>query len=256
MKITLRAFVSLGILTAAAVCAQAQGRAGGGRGAQTPQAGAPVDLTGYWVSIVTEDWRWRMMTPGKGDYPSIPLSPEGRKVADAWDPAKDEQSGDQCKSYGPGNFVRVPGRLHITWQDANVLKLELDNGQQTRSVRFGRTPFRPAGAATLQGDAWAQWLQAGGRGATGPEGEGGTLKVVTTNFKPHYMQKNGVPISLEATVTEHFDLLKPEPNGDQWLVVTQLIEDPIYLARPFQRSTHYRKERDGSKWAPEPCSAR
>jgi len=256
---TFRVFVPLGIcfgiLAATAVCAQAQGR-GGGRGGQTPQAAAPVDLTGYWVSIVTEDWRWRMVTPAKGDYPSVPLSAEGRKVADAWDPIKDEQAGDLCKSYGAGNFMRVPGRLHITWQDANVLKVELDNGQQTRLIRFGRTPQRPAGAPSLQGDSWAQWLRAGGRGAEGAEAEGGTLKVITTNLKPGYIQKNGVPISNEATVTEHYDLLKPEPNGDQWLIVTILIDDPIYLARPFQRSTHFRKERDGSKWMPEPCTAR
>ena len=32
-----------------------------------PRAGAPIDLTGYWVSIVTADWRWRMVTPAKGD---------------------------------------------------------------------------------------------------------------------------------------------------------------------------------------------
>ena len=152
--------------------------------------------------------------------------------------------------------MRVPGRLHITWQDPNVLKVELDNGQQTRLIRFGRTPFQLNGPATLQGESWAQWLRPGGRGAEGAEAEGGTLKVVTSHFKPGYLQKNGVPISNEATVTEHYDLLKPEPNGDQWLIVTILVDDPIYLARPFQRSTHFRRERDGSKWAPEPCAAR
>src|SRR6516164_1815309 len=61
----------------------------------TAKAGAPVDLTGYWVSLVTEDWRYRMVTPPKGDYPSIPLNAEGRRVADAWDPAKDEAAGLQ-----------------------------------------------------------------------------------------------------------------------------------------------------------------
>ncbi|MBV9746178.1 MAG: hypothetical protein JO099_20655, partial [Acidobacteriia bacterium] len=28
-----------------------------------PKAAAPVDFTGYWVSVVSEDWRWRMVTP-------------------------------------------------------------------------------------------------------------------------------------------------------------------------------------------------
>src|ERR1051326_7764061 len=73
----------------------------GGRGGPppTPQAAAPFDITGYWVSIVTEDWRWRMF-PNKGDYAGVPLNDEGRKLADAWDPAKDEAAGEQCKAYG------------------------------------------------------------------------------------------------------------------------------------------------------------
>src|SRR4051812_25040498 len=48
-----------------------------------PRAAAPIDLTGYWVSIVTQDWRWRMVTPAKGDYQGIQLTPAGSKIADA-----------------------------------------------------------------------------------------------------------------------------------------------------------------------------
>src|SRR5215472_11309032 len=92
--------------------------------AVTPKAMAPVDLTGYWVSVVTEDWLYRMVTPKKGDYTSVPLNAEGRKTADAWDPAKDEASGDQCKAYGAPALMRIPGRLHITWQDDSTLKVE------------------------------------------------------------------------------------------------------------------------------------
>jgi hypothetical protein len=55
----------------------------------TPQAAAPIDVTGYWVSIVNEDWRWRMVTPPKGDVASVPLNAEGTKVANAWDPSSD-----------------------------------------------------------------------------------------------------------------------------------------------------------------------
>src|SRR5712691_1190304 len=101
------------------------------------QAAAPVDLTGYWVALVTEDWRWRMMTPEKGDFPSIPLNPAGRDLGMAWDPAKDEANGDQCKSYGAGNVMRLPARFHITWADPNTLKVEVDNGNQTRLFHFG-----------------------------------------------------------------------------------------------------------------------
>ena len=62
----------------------------------TPQAAAPIDLTGYWVSVVTEDWRWRMVTPPKGDFASVPLNAEGTKVGNSWDPATD----GSCLAYG------------------------------------------------------------------------------------------------------------------------------------------------------------
>jgi hypothetical protein len=85
-----------------------------------PRAAAPVDLTGYWVSLVTEDWRSRMTVSPKGGAESVPLNPEGRKAAMAWDPEKDQASGEQCRGYGVGGIVRRPGRIHITWQDDNV----------------------------------------------------------------------------------------------------------------------------------------
>src|SRR5215469_14788713 len=84
----------------------------GGRGAppRPPKDGA-FDMTGYWVSIVSEDWRFRMFTPAKGDFPGFPLNPEGTKIANAWDPVKDEAAGLQCKSYGAAGIMRVPGRF-------------------------------------------------------------------------------------------------------------------------------------------------
>ena len=82
------------------------GQGGGAPAPLTPRANAPEDITGYWVSLVTEDWRFRMVTPAKGDYASVPINPAGRKIADAWDPAKDEAAGDQCKSYGAAAIMR------------------------------------------------------------------------------------------------------------------------------------------------------
>lgn len=213
------------------------------------KANAPMDPTGYWVSIVTEDWRYRMMTPAKGDYPSIPLNPEGRKVAEAWDPAKDEAAGNQCKGYGAGAIMRMPGRLHITWQDDKTLKVEMDNGTQTRLFHFG--DFVHSAEPTWQGDSQARWEFAGGRAAS----KAGDLEVITTHMKPGYLQKNGVPYSANAVVTEHFDLTK-EDDGTSWLIVTTLVEDPQYLQRRFQRSTHFRKQADAAGWDPTPCVAR
>jgi hypothetical protein len=244
-------------LSVAPVFVYAQGRGGqGGQAPATAQAAAPVDLTGYWVSVVTEDWRYRMVTPVKGDYPSIPLNPEGRKVADSWDPARDEAAGNQCKSYGAGNVMRVPERLRITWDNDNTLKVDTDAGQQTRLFRFGRAQAA-GGEAAWQGDSAAQWEFAGG--GRGRRGQGaataGNLKVVTTHMKPGYLQKNGVPYSGNAVVAEYFSRTM-EGNGDSWLIVTTVVEDPQYLTARFVRSTHFKKLADSSGWNPTPCAAR
>ena len=195
------------------------------------------------------------MTPAKGDYPSIPLNAEGRRVADRWDPAKDEAAGDTCKAYGAAAIMRMPGRIHITWQDDLTVKVETDTGAQTRLFHFGR-PQPPAGPPTWQGFSVAEWEYAGGGRRGRAAVQGGDLKVVTTHLRPGYLQKNGVPYSGDAVVTEHFDALNKEPNGDQWLIVTTLVEDPQYLNQPFQRSTHFKRQADETGWDPSPCTAR
>jgi hypothetical protein len=227
-----------------------------GRAAQTspPTARvmAPIDLTGYWVAIISEDWRWRMITPAKGDFPSIPLNREGQRVAEAWDPAKDEASGEQCRAYGAPGLMRGPTRLHITWLDDNTLKLDTDYGTQTRLLRFAPTPA--TGARTWQGVSSAQWVMpAGGRGRG--TAKFGSMKSVTTQLRPGYLRKNGVPYSGSAVFTEHWDVHTP-PNGDKLLVVTNIVEDPVYLQTPWITAIHFKKESDGARWDPTPCDAR
>jgi hypothetical protein len=247
------------------VFAQGRGAAPAGRAGGPPSArgNAPFDPTGYWVAIISEDWRWRMVTPAKGDVVSIPLSAEGLRVAEAWDPAKDEAAGEQCRAYGAPGLMRGPTRLHITWQDDNTLKIESDYGQQTRLLRFagageaGRVggASGASGAKTWQGVTTAQWMMAagGGRGRGGPRH--GSIKSVTTQMRPGYLRKNGVPYSDRAVLTEYWDL-HTETNGDQYLVDTNVVDDPVYLQTPWITSLHFKKEKDGSKWDPSACDAR
>jgi len=239
-----------GMVALAGAAPSAQGR-GRGQVPSTPKAAAPFDLTGYWTAVVTRDWRFRMVMPPKGDYAGVPLNPAARKVADAWDPARDEAAGEQCRSYGAANIMRVPGRLHITWQDDQTLKIETDAGMQARLFSFS-TP-RPAAAAGWQGTSAAQWEVLPGFRGQAPLT--GSLKVVTTRLKPGYLRKNGVPYSAQTTMTEYFDRIT-QPNGDTHLIVTTTIEDPEYLTQPYLYSTHFKRQADARGWAPRPCTAR
>jgi hypothetical protein len=245
------------IIIAAPLQAGPQQRGGGA--APAPRAIAPIDLTGYWVSVINEDWRFRMVVPPPGDYQGVPMTAAAYKLADAWDPAKDEAAGDQCKAYGAPALLRQPEHLHFTWQDDRTLRLDTDTGTQTRLFHFGDWKA-PGGPPTLQGDSVTAWEFPRSRGSAEadanvpPQGKG-TLKATTSHLKAGYLRKNGVPYSENAALTEYFDMLK-ERNGDVMLVVTIVVNDPLYLREPFIITSHFKKQADESGWKPTPCSAR
>ena len=255
MRRTLFAIVVTGAL-ASSIFAQAPAPVA----QKSAKASALEDLTGNWVSIVSEDYRWRMVTPLKGDTASVPLNAEGRKISNAWDPAKDEAAGLQCKSYGAPAIMRVPGRLRISWVDDNTLKIETDAGTQTRIFHFSGQPSLNA-APSWQGYSSAQWEPGPGRGARGGLGvtvegnETRSLQVSTTQLRAGYLRKNGVPYSDKTTVQEFYDAFK-EPDGEEWFTATTIVTDPVYLATPFVTTTDFRKESDGSKFSPSACTAR
>jgi hypothetical protein len=256
------------------------------------QKAALIDLTGNWVSVTGQDWRYRMITPAKGDYRGVPLNPAGRKIADEFDPAK--YGGDKyqtsaiidCRAYGGASLLRMPTRLRINWADANTLKIESDWGEQTRLLNFvpnrpfadGYQPLvmqaQPAAAGkapSLQGYSVAFWEQpyrytasafdrgtrgGGGLGAltAAAQQPGGNLAVVTTALTPGWLRRNGVPYSARTTVTERFQTFT-DPTGAQWFNVTIEVYDPDYLATPFITTGDFMKEPDGAKWAPHSCKA-
>lgn len=207
---------------------------------------APIDVTGQWVAIISEDWRWRMVTPARGDFPSIPLNLDAQLLAEAWDPAADEAAGEECKAYGAPGLMRGPTRLRISWQDDETLRLDTDYGMQTRLFHFSATSND--GADTWQGVSTAEWIMAGRSGY-------GSMKSVTTQLRPGYLRKNGVPYSSGTVFTEYWDL-HVEDNGDRYLVVTNKVDDPVYLQEPWLTAIHFKKEDDESKWDPTPCDAR
>jgi hypothetical protein len=232
-----------------------------GRGAApvqggTAKAAAPIDLTGNWVSIVSEDWLQRMLMPPRGDYAGVPLTLQGRTVANQWEPAS--MATDGCKAFGAPALMRIPGRLQISWESDTTLKIDTDAGLQTRRLHFD-TPKTPVADRTWQGYSQAEWealIQRGGQGGglvPPPPRAGGALKVTTTKLRAGYLRKNGVPYSEDAVLTEYFDRLTED--GVEWLIVETIVSDPKYLTQDFVTSTHFRREPDASKWMPAPCEA-
>lgn len=251
------------LLLLCATCALAQDQSTKDASAK---ARAPIDLTGYWVSIVTSDWRWRMVTPARGDYSSIPITPSAKKIADAWDPAKDEAAGEQCKSYGAPALMRIPGRVRLSWADDNTIKVETDAGTQTRLFHFAEFKA-PSAAPAYQGESRAEWVVPRNRTGVGsfaapvaPPAGVGTLKVVTTNLRPGYLRKNGVPYSAQTRLTEYWDMNQhpgsENKSDEQWLTITTLVDDPLYSQEQWMVALHFKKEADGAKWDPSACSAR
>jgi hypothetical protein len=249
------------LVLAMPMLALAQGQPPAGAAPRTARQAAPVDLTGYWVSVVSEDWRWRMVTPVRGDFQSIPLNAEGRRVGLAWDPDADVGAGLECKSYGAPALMRIPGRVHITWADEQTLKIETDAGKQTRLLHFVGAP---PPERSWQGYSVANWERPprgqlppdGLRVFSGNIGNGGrSLEVSTTNLRAGYLRKNGPPYSADAKLQEFFDYHK-EPNGDEWFTVTTIVTDPAYLVSPFVTSTDFKKQPNGAGWDPTPCTAK
>jgi hypothetical protein len=257
-KISLRSLCALAFLSLAPLAiAQNRPAAPPPGPPPTPKAAAVVDLTGTWVSVINDEWRWRMVTPAKGDVSFVPVNAEARRVTNAWDPAKDDADGNACRAFGAAGIMHLPTRLKISWADDNTLELDTDAGTQTRLFHFGASKSTDASEPTWQGESIASWeKQAQGTGfgfpPHGPQApNAGSLKVLTTHMKPGYLRKNGVPYSASATLTEFFDRI--ELDGTPYIIVTGIVEDPTYLTARFITTEQFKQEPDASKWNPSPC---
>lgn len=231
---------------------------------QSPQEVAPSEMAGYWVSVVNEDWRWRMVTPAKGDYAGIPLNQSGLSAADQWSPEIDIPVGEECRAFGAPGIMRVPGRIHMDWIDGRTLQIRTDAGMQTRLLIFGGQP-EPNHSSSWQGYSSAKWEDPPGGEVEVPrfsfgvtfrgEAARSSLEVSTTHLRPGYLRWNGVPYSDKTILTEYFDIMT-QPTGTTWLVVTTIVEDPVYLRVPYVTTTHFRKQEDDSGWNPTPCTTK
>ena len=249
------------LLIPGALLAQGGGRGAGGGGQrggpggppQSAKAAAPVDLTGYWVSIVTEDWIERMS-------PDSPPSGTGgaRGLGSGRGQAAPPPNGEQCRAYAAGGSLRVPTRLDITWADDNTLKIQMDAGNQTRLLHFSPTTPAPT-EKSLQGYSVATWetgaaARGGGRGGPGGPGAApaaprwGSLNVATTNMASGYLLSSRAAYSDNATLTEYFSR-HSDFGVDYFTVTAQIVDGPVTRVT----SSTFKKEPNGSKFSPGPC---
>lgn len=272
---TRKAIVTLAAAALSMAIAPLWAQQGGGRrDAKDAQAAAPFDPSGYWVSIVTQDWAFRMAVPQRGQYSDVPLTPQAKQFADAWQAGPDEAAGKQCEAYGAPAIMQIPERLHINWQDHNTLEVQSDAGMQTRLLHFQAAADAAAAPPSWQGYTTAQWMlyraaaQRTPQQAIPPAGAAasgaapavmparfGWLQAVTTHLRAGLLRKNGVPYSAQTRMTENWQL---NDSGDEyggvWLTVTTILRDPQYLAGPYVQNALFNREADGAKWAAAPCS--
>ena len=221
--------------------------------AMSAREAAQFDITGQWVSVINEDWRWRMITPPVGDTSSLPMNARGRAEAAMWDLDRDRAEGRLCLAFGAPGIMRQPTRIRIEWEDDNTLAMEFDAGRQTRLLQFGGVTA--PGSHSLQGYSAASWYKQRvsrgvlGGGAGGP----GSLHVVTTHLAPGYLRPNGVPYSDQAVMREYFNTFTLPGEAGSWLIVTTVIEDPVYLTQEMITSSQFKKERRGGNWNPRDC---
>lgn len=222
---------------------------------RTAREKALIDISGQWVSVVNEDWRWRMITAPVGDTASVPINAEGRALAAQWDLDQDIAEGNLCRAFGAPGLIRQPTRIRVSWENDETLKFEFDAGKQTRLLHFDAQET-PDGAHTLQGYSTAAWYrQRVSRGVMGGgDGSGGgSLHVQTSKLAPGYLRPNGVPYSDQAKMKEFFHTFTLPGDGDSWLIVTTIIEDPTYLTQEMVVSSQFKKESRKAGWNPRDC---
>ncbi len=280
-----------GLTVSSLTYAQDQGQ-GGGVGLAARES-APIDLTGYWTAVITEDWAQRMLTPARGDFGggppgavrtpgrapigtgadptdegNIPYEAAGAQAALAWNPA----DADTCMAYGAPGIMRQPTRFRIAWKDDDTLQLETDLGVQTRLFHFADPP-RPGRMNYIGG----RFVPPRATAPTGPPNglepspQGHSIASWTSMGGSNAVVERGGYLKVETTnLTPGYywrngmpytgDAVLTEhfrvmelPDGSSWILLSLMVEDPEYLNQPFLVHYHFKKLPDGSTWDPVPC---
>ncbi|HEX4049559.1 MAG TPA: hypothetical protein VHY19_01595 [Steroidobacteraceae bacterium] len=210
------------------------------------------------MSLVTQNWRYRMVVPARGDYAGIPINSRGKQFAQTWNAAADVAAGRQCEAYGAPNLMQIPERLKISWQDDETLRVDTDAGRQTRLLHFRSAASGAPLAPSRQGYSTAHWQlfslsnSFGADEAPAKADHYGSLVVTTDHLLPGLLRKNGVPYGAQTHLSEYWRV--QALDSEQWLMISSSVKDPEYLSAPYVYDSIFQREPDASQRDPSPCS--
>jgi hypothetical protein len=191
-------------------------------------ARAQVDFTGEWAPLYHEDGPERGPGPELADYTEFPINDAARMRADSYDADRISVVQEyQCRPHGADYALRGLGQVRI-WRDidqatqrTSAFHLHFLAWDSERTIYLDARPHPPEYALhTFQGFSTGVW-------------EGNMLTITTTHLKPNYLRRNGLPRSDKATLTEHWT------RHADYLTITTVIEDPVFLTEPLVRSDNW-----------------
>lgn len=189
---------------------------------------AQVDFTGEWAPLYHEDGPERGPGPELADYTEMPINDAARMQADSYDADRISVVEEyQCRPHGADYALRGLGQVRI-WRDIDpasqrviAFHMHFLAWDSERTIYLDERPHPPADALhTFQGFSTGVW-------------EGNMLTVTTTHLKTNYLRRNGLPRSDQATLTEHWT------RHGEYLTITTVIEDPVFLTEPLVRSDNW-----------------
>jgi glyoxylase-like metal-dependent hydrolase (beta-lactamase superfamily II) len=204
------------------------------------QANAQIDVSGEWAATFHEDLPHRGGMR-LGDFTGLSLNEAGIRKAQAWDEDARSMRERQCVPHVVTYAMRGPANIRLSkTTDLDTGRLIAYNLQGTygrpRTIWMDGRPH-PSDLAphTWVGFSTGRW-------------ERNTLVVTTTHVKAGWLQRNGSPTSDLTTMTEFFT------RYDNQLLVVHILNDPVYLAEPFIRSTNFSLSLAGNANAWGTCS--
>jgi hypothetical protein len=204
-------------------------------------ASAGLDLSGNWQPVFHEDQPERGQGPELVDYAGLPITEAARAFALAWDASRLTLPEHQCRVHVVSYIYRGPLALRI-WEEKDpqsqrviAIRQYISTYEQNRTIWMDGRPHPPESAPhTFMGFSTGKW-------------EGNTLTVYTTHIKQGWIRRNGLPLSDQATLIEHFIRY-----GDIMTHVS-ISTDPVYLAEPLIKSEDFRlNTQAGLNWL-YPC---